>query len=227
MANKNSKDPYPSKILHVDDHPILHKAIRGIILDAFPDSEFIESSNAKQTIEIMEKQQPDFVIIDLNLNGTLCFSLIRKLHKDHPYLPILVFSMYEDFDSINSALKAGASGYITKQDSSDHIIQAIRSLMRNRRYLSDRASSAIVHYLQEPAPEPSIKVDEKLTRREMEVFELLGKEYPRKEIASKLHVSLPTIDTHIDRMKNKLGFESSYKLICFALKYASQSNNNE
>lgn len=214
-------DERAMKFLLIEDHPVFRKALRDLIFDSFPDSAFREASTVKETLRIVNDYVPDFIIIDLELFHSFNFDLIDQLHQTFPAVPILVISMYGDSSHINRALKSGANGYITKHDAPEHIERAIHALLQGSRYLSEKASSALVQSIQNQSNEERLPVKSLLSKREFEIFSLLGSEYSRKEIADRLNVSLATIDTHIDRIKTKLNFDTGHKLLCFAIRYKS------
>ena len=210
------------KFLIVDDHPVFRKALKDLVSDLFPDSEFAEAGEEDQAIAVLEHFLPDLILADLDLNNNYDFSLIKKFKAIYNEVPILVVSMYCDTQAINTSLKVGASGYVTKQDTPDHIERAIKTLMNNEQYLSEKASSAMVLSLQESSPEGDLVVEDMLSPREYEVFTLIGKGRSRHEIADLLNISVPTVETHIQRTKTKLNLDSGQKLSYFAYEHNSK-----
>lgn len=211
------------KYLLLDDHPLFRKSLRQFVESLNPKAEFWECDNVTEA-EVMQSQHPpDFVIADIELLDTVCFDFIQQIKQKHPSVPVLVLSMHEDSQSVNLALEAGADGYITKRDDPEELKKAIMKLLNNQKYLSQTASSALVHSIQNKPEEKKLDVRGILSAREYEIFLLLGKELSRKEIASQLHISDPTVNTHIERMKRKLDMESTHKLLCLAIKTKTQT----
>ncbi|MGA2245055.1 MAG: response regulator transcription factor [Verrucomicrobiota bacterium] len=204
------------KILIVDDHPMLREGLRGTI-NREPDLSVCgEAENVRQALDAVLKQAPDLVLVDLTLPGRGGLELVKDLKALYSHLAILVLSMHEESLYAERVLRAGAAGYITKQQPPEELIKAIRQVLDNRVYLSPEASERLLQRFsgklqvnQSPA--------EILTDRELEVFQLIAKGNTPKEIGRQLHLSAKTVAVHYSNMRGKLKLKSTAQLIRFAV----------
>src|SRR5262245_21669890 len=181
VAKSNAK-----KILLVDDHPVLRKGLVRLI-DA--KDEFVvcgEASTAAEAIALIRELAPDLVIADIGLPGTSGIELTKTIRAEFPKLPVLILSLHEEALYATRALRAGAMGYIVKQDAVDNIAVALQEALNNRRYLSPVIASQL--YQNGPTDDPVSL----LTDREFEIFQLIGKGHEVREISDALGVSPKT-----------------------------------
>lgn len=208
--------------LIVEDHPVFRNALISTIQSRMPEAEFVEFGDERSLPESWEGYVFDFAIIDLELFSSFQFGLIERLHAECPELPILVMSMYGDAKNINTALKAGAKGFITKHDPPQALHTAIAALQRGDNYLSDYASSILVDSVKQTEPEdPLDDIRSALSKREFEVFTRLGEGLSRREVADDLNIALATVESHIERIKLKLNLHSGHELSFLAIKHHS------
>lgn len=210
------------RFLIVDDHPFFRKALRDSIADQFSPSEFIEYGREKDFPQSWSSLQVDFAVIDLELFQSLQFDLIKTIHAEFPQLPIMVLSMYGDAGKINASLKAGARGFVTKHDPPDSVMKGIQTLLDGGNYLSERASAVLAESVRQIDAKPkTIDARSTLSKREYEVFSKLGEGLSRREIADQLNIALPTVESHIERIKAKLQVQSGHELTYLAFQEAT------
>lgn len=216
-----SKLPHMANIMIVDDHPIVANGIQQLI-DREPDMKVIHSvQDADGAIKFIEKVTPDLVIVDISLKGsTNGIDLIKSLKKRYPKIKTLVLSMHEENLYAERAIKAGAKGYIMKNDLTDNIVKAIRSILRGNLYLSEIITSKLLNHMvnekEEKDDEAEIK---KLSDREFEVFQFISKGIKTSDIAKEINISVKTVEAHKLRIKNKLNLKSSNELNKYAIEW--------
>lgn len=179
-----------------------------------------EAEDAREALAAAKSLAPDMAIVDITLKDTYGIELIKQLKELYPKLPILVLSMHEESMYGERALRAGAKGYLTKQEASKKIIDAIRRILRGEIYVSEKLASVLVQKVAGGNSEVSggSPVDV-LTDRELEVFQLLGQGHGAREIADRLFVSVKTVEAHREHIKQKLKFKTSSELLRFAIQY--------
>jgi DNA-binding NarL/FixJ family response regulator len=198
------------KVLIVDDHPIVRRGLAELI-SLEPDLQSCgEAEDMAQAIKIIEANSPDVVIIDMSLKGGHGLDLIENIKSNHPNVKMLVSSMHDELLFAERSLRAGALGYIPKQESTDKLLEAIRKVLRGEIYLTCRMANRIMHNLVgKPSDSDPIKT---LSNRELEVFEMIGQGLTTQQIARKLKLSAKTIETHREKIKAKLDLKNSTEL---------------
>lgn len=200
-----------SKVLIVDDHPIMCEGLRQLIDHEDDFTVCGVEEDVEGARRAIAEEKPDLVIVDLNLKGQDGLRLV----VEHPTLPMLVLSMHEAALYIERSLRAGARGYLTKQEGSMEVLQALRAVRRGEIYLSDG----------QPLPEDPVN---KLTKRQFEVFKLVGKTAQgNQRIAEELHVSVKTVESHKSHIMQKLGLESTTELIRYAMRWFERNEPPE
>jgi DNA-binding NarL/FixJ family response regulator len=225
MATQKPKDTGAGKkkVFIVDDHPLVRERVAELI-NQEPDLMVCgEAEDAVQAVKAVEAAAPDIAIVDITLKDTYGIELIKQLKELHPKLPILVLSMHDESMYGERALRAGAKGYLTKQEASKKVVDAIRRILRGEIYVSDKLAGALVRKVaggNEQGGGGSL-VDV-LTDRELEVFQLLGQGLTVREVAERLFVSGKTVEAHREHIKQKLNFKTSSELLRFAIEYKLQ-----
>jgi DNA-binding NarL/FixJ family response regulator len=206
------------RVLLVDDHPIV---CEGLAQKINAESDLVvcgQARDAHAALEEIEKRRPDVVIVDIALNGTNGMELIKDIKVHHPRLPALMLSMHEETLYAERSLHAGAKGYVMKQEQPEVLLQAIRQVLRGQVYLSERVKNAIVNRLGGVQPEGEVpSIAQQLSDRELQVFQLIGDGYATHEIAERLHLSMKTIASHREHIKEKLKLRSGEELARFAI----------
>ena len=161
------------------------------------------------------------MLLDLRLKGGDALDLIKTLRVEHPETKVLVLSQYDELIFAERALRAGASGYIMKENATDDVLRAVRKVLAGELYFSERVAAVVVQRSLREKPSPSRTGVELLSDREMQVFQLLGVAYSPREIAEQFQRSRKTIETHCEKIKHKLGFFTAGELKRFARQWAA------
>ena len=221
MAAKTSPQD-TKRILLVDDHPVLRKGLARLIDSK---EEFVvcgEASNAVDAMALIRELEPHLVIVDIGLPGTSGIELTKTIHAELPKLPVLILSMHEEALYATRALRAGAMGYIVKQDAIDNIANALREALNGRRYLSPVIAAQLQHDGPDTEPHPSDDPVSLLTDREFEIFELIGKGHEVREISNALGVSPKTVEAHRTNIKEKLKLKNARQVARMAVQWLGQ-----
>jgi DNA-binding NarL/FixJ family response regulator len=199
-----------SKILIVDDHPLVRAGLAQLIGDC-PDLEVCaEAADMAEALKQIDSTNPDLAIIDLSLAGGSGLDLIEHIKARNRNILMLVASMHDETLYAERVLAAGARGYINKQEAQESIIRAIRQVLGGKVYLSEAMTERMLNGMVEARAEKR-NIDS-LSNRELQVFELIGQGVPSGQIASQLNLSIKTIETHQAHIKQKLGLSSAHEL---------------
>ena len=210
----------PFRVLIVDDHPLVREGLAKLIQET-PDLELSgEAGDVKEALQAITGEKPDVLLLDLSLPGRNGIELIKDLHLRYPDLPVLVLSMHEESFYAERVLSAGASGYIMKQEPAAHVIEALRTVLQGAVYLSPAIGARLLKTIfsghRNPQPRTSM---ERLSNRELQVFECIGQGLTTQEIAAQLHLSVKTIETYRAHVKLKLGFNNHTELTHQAIRW--------
>ena len=214
--NKNEQGV--TRILLVEDHPVFIFGLRELINQEKDLQVCGEAEDVTSAWEKIQTLEPDMVIVDISLKGRNGIELIRDINKHYKALPVLVLSMHEESLYAERALAAGARGYIMKQEASKGIVQAIRCVLEGEIYASRNLMRTILNRFVNQT-DPVNSPIQNLTDRELEVFIAIGKGLTTKQIAGKLHLSIKTIGTYRERIKEKLGLQNASELIRHAVRW--------
>jgi DNA-binding NarL/FixJ family response regulator len=225
-TNKNPKGDAPDakRIVIVDDHPLFRKGLEELI---HSDGSFAvcgEAGNASEGIDVIRQLGPDLAIVDLSLPGANGIELIKNIRAEFPKLPILVLSMHDESLYALRALRAGAEGYVMKHEAMANVLQAIREVFNGRPYLSPAMAAQVITKFAHRDAEGAADPDERLSDRELEILELIGKGNEVRQIAKLLHLSPKTVETHRAHIKDKLDLKNSREVARFALQWLSARN---
>ena len=214
MRTDRSKDKEDrARIFIVDDHPIVRHGLRELINQQHDFIVCGEAENASAALEMIPELDPDLVIVDISLEGMSGLELIKTLKIRCIGLPILVVSMHDENLYAERSLRAGARGYIMKEEATEKVIQAIRKVCSGEIYLSEHQSNKLLQRYVEGRPATIHSDMDQLSDRELEVFHLIGQGYKTKEIADALFLSVKTIETYREHIKEKLGLRDSTALL--------------
>lgn len=204
--------PNPRKtIFLVDDHPMMREGVRRLVRDSDQWEICGEASNARQALEPILNLKPDLVLMDLSLPDKTGLELIKELNSKSYGLNILVFSMHDEFLYAERVMRAGAKGYLTKGAPTESLAEAIRCVLNGGLYLSREVSDHILKTLSRTAS-GQVGVA-KLTDRELEIFELIGRCKTNAQIAEKLTISARTVDAHRSNIRAKLSLPDAPTLM--------------
>lgn len=201
-----------NRLLVVDDHPIVRQGM-ALLINREADLEVCgEADESGTALTAIERLHPDIVIVDLSLNGPDGMDLIKAIRARWATLPILVLSMHDELTYADRALRAGANGYIMKQEATTRVLTAVRRILGGDVYLSDRAASRVVQqFMRGSARDKSPIAD--LTDRELEIFRLIGDGHRTRQIAEELHLSIKTVESYQAHIKEKLGLRGARELV--------------
>jgi DNA-binding NarL/FixJ family response regulator len=164
--------------------------------------------------------RPDILIVDISLNGPDGLELLKNIRISSPRLPVLILSMHDESIYAERALRAGASGYIMKQEATEKVLVALRRILSGEIYVSEKiANSMLQHYVRGATPSEASSVSE-LTDRELEVFRLIGEGHGTRQIAEALHLSIKTVESYQAHIKEKLSLRSARELVQHAVEWS-------
>lgn len=211
--------PRKSKVFVVDDHPIVRQ---GLALLINRESDLVvcgEAEDAHTAIQAIAITKPDILIVDISLNGPDGLDLLKEVRLRHPDLPVLILSMHDESVYAERALRAGAQGYIMKQEATEKVLIAVRRILSREIYVSERiANRMLQRYIGSRGPtRPSSIAD--LTDRELEVFRLIGEGHSTRRIAEELHISVKTVESYQAHIKEKLSLRSARELVQHAIQW--------
>jgi DNA-binding NarL/FixJ family response regulator len=213
------------KILIVDDHPLLRQGIKQVI-ELEEDLRVCgEASTANDAIDLINRDKPDVVIVDITLAGNVNgIELIKSLNERFPEIKTLVLTMHDESVYAERAIRAGARGYIMKEVASKNNINAIRTILSDELYLSENISKKIIDKLVRGSADTIGISVENLSNREFEIFQLIGNGFSTKEMAKKLNLSIYTVESHKKNIKEKLKLKNSSDLVKYAIQWVIMQN---
>ena len=202
-----------TRILLVDDHPLVRERLAEIINDE-PDLTVCgEAEDRPQAIKIIQATRPDIAIIDLTLKNSDGLELIKDIRSRWPGLRMLVVSMHDESLYAERVIRAGAMGYITKQDATRNILAAIRRILAGNIYVNERIATRIIQRLTVPVATQSLTPGDLLAPRELQVFELTGKGLVTRQVAGRLRLGVKTVETYRRRIREKLQLTDPNQLL--------------
>ena len=208
-----------TRILLVDDHPVVRDGLAEAINKERDLAVCAVADERHDALDAAEATHPDLAVIDLLLKNSSGLELIKDLHARWPRLLILVVSMQDEQVYAERALRAGARGYITKQQATRNIVAAIRRVLAGDIYLSDKIASSVLGRVMANPQATSDTLTEGLTDRELQVFELTGIGLSTRDIAERLHVDIKTVETYRSRLKEKLHLKDGSELLQLAIRW--------
>lgn len=223
MARKKDEriqaDKDKTKVLIVDDHPIIRQGLSELI-NQEPD--LIVCGYAEDALEALGKikeSEPDMVIVDISLKETSGMDLTKDIKAQYPNLPVLALSMHDEALYAERMLRAGAKGYVMKAEATENVVTAIRKILSGQIYVSDKMAAKMVRKLVGGSPDVGASVIERLSDRELEVFRMIGQGFGTRQIAERLHLSIKTIETYREHIKEKLNLADASELLQYAIQW--------
>jgi DNA-binding NarL/FixJ family response regulator len=222
-AESGSAASVQSRIFIVDDHAMFREGLRQLI-EREPDLTVCgDAPGAQEALSGIEKLKPDLAIVDLSLSGGTGIDLIKTLRHKHGDLPVLVVSMHEESLYAERALHAGANGYVMKHEPAKTVKAAVRKVLGGDIHLSEKMATSLLGKLMRGGQgEPPESPIEKLSDRELEVFRMLGQGKMTRHIAEELGLSIATINSFRNRIKEKLGLKNSAELVLHAIQWTRE-----
>jgi DNA-binding NarL/FixJ family response regulator len=206
-------------ILLVDDHPIVLEGLKQLIEQQ---SDLIvcgELADGRATLQTVDRLRPDLAIIDISLKAVNGLDVIKALKAEHPDLPVLALSMHDETLYAERAVRAGANGYVMKQEATKNLLNAVRQLLSGGMYLSDNVTAKLLSRIAVTKAGAKRSVLEELSDRELEVFQLIGQGAGTRRIAEMLRLSIKTIESHRENIKRKLKLQDAAELVRYAVSW--------
>lgn len=206
-------------ILVVDDHPIIRAGLRQLIAD---ESDLVlcgEAEDIPGALKAIEKFQPDLAVVDISLRGGSGMDLVKDIRIRWPDLKVLVLSMHDEVFYAERVLRAGARGYVTKAEASTKVIEGIRQVLNGGVYISEKIASKMICSLVGGGGDARTYPIDRLSDRELQVLELIGKGKQTRDIADTLHLGVKTVEAHREHIKAKLNLEGAAELAKYAIQW--------
>jgi len=220
----NTKSSDKKQIFIVDDHAMFREGLRQLIDREADLAVCGDAADATEALENINQTKPDLVIVDISLSGKSGIDLIKAIKEKHEDLPVLVVSMHEESLYAERALRAGAMGYVMKQEPAKVVKVAIRKVLAGDMHLSERMSGSIITKFMHGANVLPPSPLEKLSDRELEVFRMLGLGKGVRQIAEEMGVTIPTINSFRNRIKEKLQLHSSTEVMLHAIHWSREGS---
>jgi DNA-binding NarL/FixJ family response regulator len=208
-----------SKILVVDDHPMIRKGIVSLIDDQEDLVICGQAEDAPEALKAISETKPDIVVLDISLKSSSGIELMKSIKAQYPKLPVLILSMHNEELYAERALRAGAVGYIMKREASENLLTAIRHVLDGQIYVSDKISKRLLRKLSRGKADVVASPIDNLSDRELEVFQMIGQGYGTRQIAEKLYLSVKTIETYRTHIKEKLNLANADELRQYAIQW--------
>ena len=207
------------RILVVDDHPIVRQGL-ALLIDQEPDLMVCgEAEEAESALAAIATTRPDVLLLDISLPGPDGIELLKTIRSTDPALPVLVLSMHDEATYAERALRAGANGYIMKQEATENVLVALRRILRGELYVSERVASTMLRQIASSVGKPGRAPIARLSDRELEVFRLIGEGHGTRQIAVELHLSVKTVESYQAHIKEKLALQSARDLVQRAIEW--------
>lgn len=208
------------RMVIVDDHPIVRQGLREL-LRTEADLELVgEAGTAAEGLKMVESTEPDLLLLDISMRGSSGLELVKAVANDHPDVTMLVLSIHDEALYAERCLKAGARGYVMKQESTENLLAAVRRVRSGEIYVSDRMSSRMLEQLADGGRGRLALTIDPLSDRELEVFLLIGSGLSTRVIAEQLDLSIKTVEAHRAHIKEKLGLRNATDLVKQAVHWA-------
>jgi DNA-binding NarL/FixJ family response regulator len=214
---KRPTRPVKSRILIADDHPLFREGIVQLIVRERDLCCCGETDGVRATEAAVARLKPDLLVLDLRLKDGDGLALIKTLKSQFPALPVLVLSEHDETLYAERTLRAGAKGYLMKAEAADEVLNAIRTVLQGELYVSRKMAVLALRKLLDGSSEAGGNYVERLTDRELQVFQMIGSGQGTADIATQLHVSPKTIETHRENIKHKLDLRNAVDLLCHAV----------
>ena len=210
------------KVFIVDDHPIVREGLAQMI-NREPDLAVCgDAREMQEALASIDVRKPDILIVDISLNGPDGLDLLKNIRAKDPGLPVLILSMHDESIYAERALRAGANGYIMKQEATEKVLIALRRILNREIYVSDRVADKMLHRFVGGGRSQAVKGSplEALSDRELEVLHLIGEGHGTRQIAEELHLSVKTVESYQSHLKEKLSLKNSRELMQYAIQSA-------
>src|SRR6202167_996959 len=209
------------RVFLIDDHPIVRQGL-ALFIDREPDLMVCGAAEgAASAPQAIRDSNPDFIVLDISLDGPDGLELLKTLRTMYPNLPVLVLSMHDESTYAERALRAGANGYIMKQEATERVLVAIRQILGSEVYVSERMAKKMVQQFIGGSGVSKRSIIDELTDRELEVFRLIGQGHGTRQIAEELHLSVKTVESYYAHIKEKLSLKNARELVQHAVQWVT------
>lgn len=199
-------------IIIVDDHQLVRDGIKALLKDQEDIVITGESSSGKDLEDLINKNKPDLILMDISLPDISGIELTKRVREDHPDINVLILSMYVDEEIIIKAFKNGAMGYLPKNTTKRELISAIRTINKGEEYYSEEVKSILASRMLRKTREEDSEGTKEISKRETEILELLARGLSNQQIGEKLFISTRTVESHKTHIMQKLGLKSNIEL---------------
>jgi two-component system invasion response regulator UvrY len=203
-----------TRILLVDDHPVVRQGIKQVLSGAFSSAVVGEAANAEEGLTEVRSTDWDVLVLDLTLPGVSGIELLKDLRRERPALPVLVLSIHPPDQFARRAMNAGAAGYLTKDSTPTELVKAVTEVIAGRRYLNPAVAEELVRHQQ---PERSLRPHEALSDREYQVLRMIASGLTVSQISTRLSLSVKTISTYRARLLEKMGMKTTAELMHYGI----------
>jgi len=212
------------RVLLIDDHPIVRQGL-ALLIDREGDLSVCgEADGAHSAFHAIETLRPDIVVLDISLSGPDGLDVLKEIRMKTASLPVLILSMHDESIYAERAMRAGANGYIMKQEATEKVLVAIRRILQGEVYLSDRLTNTMLQQYVRGVSPTKMSPLVSLTDRELEVFRLIGEGHGTRQIADDLHLSVKTIESYQAHIKEKLALRNARELVQHAIEWTVNLN---
>jgi DNA-binding NarL/FixJ family response regulator len=212
------------RVLLIDDHPIVRQGL-ALLIDREGDLSVCgEADGAHSAFHAIETLRPDLVVLDISLSGPDGLDVLKEIRMKTASLPVLILSMHDESIYAERAMRAGANGYIMKQEATEKVLVAIRRILQGEVYLSDRLTNTMLQQYVRGVSPTKMSPLVSLTDRELEVFRLIGEGHGTRQIADDLHLSVKTIESYQAHIKEKLALRNARELVQHAIEWTVNLN---
>jgi DNA-binding NarL/FixJ family response regulator len=207
------------RVVIVDDHPMFRERLSELINQELDMEVCGEADDAEEAIRLIRETSPDLAIVDITLKGSSGLELIKSIKALSIVVPVLVLSMHDESLYAERALRAGATGYVTKNQATEEVLLAIRRVLAGEIHLSEKMTTVFLKTLSTVGTKSVARSLDRLTDRELQVLEFVGRGYTTRAIADALKLGVATVDTYRARIKEKMNFRNAVELQHFAVRW--------
>jgi DNA-binding NarL/FixJ family response regulator len=218
MQRSRSSKESLKRVVLIDDHPIMRHGLAQLVRAEYGLDVCGEAGSAREGLEVVGRLKPDLAIVDLTLPDKNGLELVKDIRAIHPVTQCLVLSMHDEETYGERALRAGARGYVMKEEAADHLIAAIQKVLSGGLYVSEALNARMLEQVTGASRNKVTGIDS-LTDRELEILTLIGKGVPTKNIAAQLSISARTVEAHRSHIKEKLGITDGAALVRHAVQW--------
>jgi DNA-binding NarL/FixJ family response regulator len=211
-----------ARVMLVDDHPIVRQGLANLIEDEEDLSVCAQVESAEEALAAMETARPDVIVIDIALGERSGLELVKDVRARWPDMPMLVLSMHDELLFAERSLRAGAKGYIMKQEATEKVMEGIRKVLDGELYVSERMAARLMTQAVNDRGATKENPLSRLSDRELEVFTMIGHGLGTREIAQRLILSIKTVEAHREHIKEKLKLKNGSELMRYAVQYTLQ-----